>query len=216
MEVAHVSHLIDVVECDIQLLANYEGQTTMRSLDAQDRRWFSGASIRGVRYPNVLNEPPEHKFTPAPLGRLRWNAARRLLCDAYVMVDWSGGSVPVNGENSIWLARAEWIAEEFRIASTNPATRETAPESAALHLIPCSFMSPAFASIATRFTTNRRARCAGQSRSATSADGFPRPSDGHARDRSSRPLQRTPIANCSPLIPPGPVSRDGCGAVYSA
>jgi hypothetical protein len=77
----------------------------------------------------------------------------------------------------------------------------------------CSCVLPAFASIATRFTANRRARYADQSRSATSAVGFPLLSDGHARDRSSRLLRRTPIANCSNLIIPAPVSLDGCGGV---
>ena len=82
-----------------------------------------------------------------------------------------------------------------------------------VHLLQCSCVLPAFASIAMRFTANRRARYADQSRSATSAVGFPLLSDGHARDRSSRRLRRTPIANCSNLIIPGPVSLDGCGAV---
>ena len=102
------------------------------------------------------------------------------------------------------------------LVSSVTASRSFADCRREAHLLQCSCVLPAFATIATRYTATRRARYADQSRSATSAVGFQLLSDGHARDRSSRLLRRTPIANCSNLIIPGPVSLDGCGAVPSA
>src|SRR5687767_15058456 len=52
-------------------------------------------------------------------------------------------------------------------------SRTRKPSSPRGTLAQCSYVLPAFASIATRFTANRRARYADQNRSASSAAGFP-------------------------------------------
>lgn len=43
-EIAHVIHLVDVVECDFALSGDYPGQTTVRRLDDRDRHRGSAAA----------------------------------------------------------------------------------------------------------------------------------------------------------------------------
>lgn len=50
------------------------------------------------------------------------------LFDVYVMVDWSGGSRPSRGKNSIWIAWGEWCEDQIQVTSENISTRAEAVE----------------------------------------------------------------------------------------
>lgn len=138
-EIAHVIHLVDVAECEVELSADYPGQTTLRRLDEQDHHCLNGGLAVAPPQPSPSPTPPPlspglpEPRQPEPISvpltvDLEWRDSRLPLFDAYIMVDWSGSSSPSSGANSIWLARGGWNGTSLAIRTANPRTREAALE----------------------------------------------------------------------------------------
>ncbi len=142
-----VIQIEDVTKCEIVLHGAYPGQGAIHRLASEDANVVTllpvpedpaEQVVRVIEMP--VAEPDRGNLPPAMIRTAvapatdapevaairRPDTAGEPLFDAYVMVDWSSSSVPVQGANSIWVAWGSWEGGELIEGNANKATRAAA------------------------------------------------------------------------------------------